>query len=315
MNPGGTFFVDAFSSRTVPPTVVLRAADGRAVRPMASTDVAAVAALGLVPPELLTLKAADGVTTIHGSMHKPADFDPARRYPVIVNVYGGPHTKAVRNQYATTGFEAALAQFGFLVVQIDARGTLGRGKAFQAGNYLRLGQVDVDDHAAAMRQLAERPYVDGSRVGVTGISHGGFMTLMMKLRYPEIYQVAAAGAPLTDLRLGPRQYIGRFMRTPEANPEGYDKANVLNYADRVEGRLLIFHGTDDRNAVIGNTMQLVRRFIDAARPVDMMIYPEGVHVLEGADAGHNMRLLVSYFLEHLKPDAWERSREALWSRR
>jgi dipeptidyl-peptidase-4 len=248
-------------------------------------------------------------------MHKPADFDSAKRYPVIVNVYGGPHTKAVRNSYATTGFEAALAQLGFLVVQIDARGTLGRGKAFQAANYLRLGQVDVDDHAAAMRQLARRPYVDGSRVGVTGISHGGYLTLMMMLRYPDVYHVGAAGAPLTDLRLGPRQYIGRFMRTPEANPDGYEKANVVTYADRLEGRLLIFHGTGDRNAVIGNTMQLVRKLIDAGRPVDMMIYPEGVHVLEGADARHNMRALVSYFLEHLKPDNWERSRTALWNRR
>jgi dipeptidyl-peptidase 4 len=311
MDPSARWFTDRASSLAMAPRVTLRSAAGKALRTLATTDTTQVVALGLQPPELLTLQTADG-QPMHGMLYRPADFDSTRKYPVIVSVYGGPHTKAVHDSWETVGFSAAMTQLGFLVAEFDARGTLGRGKAFQAGNYLKMGQVDVDDQAAAMKQLEARSYVDASRVGVTGISHGGYMTLMMMLRYPDVYQVGAAGAPLTDLRNGPRQYIGRFMRTPAANPDGYEKANVLTYADRLQGRLLIYHGTRDQNAVIGNTMQLVRKLVDLGKPIDLMIYPEGVHVPEGLDAPHSLRTIVSYFLEHLRPDGWEASRAAIW---
>jgi len=313
MDPGAKYYTDDFSSLKTPRTVTLHGNDGRLIRPLAATNVERVAQLGLTAPELLTLKAADGTTEVNGLLFKPADFDPGKRYPVIVSVYGGPHSKQNRNTYETTDFRARMAQLGFLVVEFDVRGTPYRGKRFQGGNYLKLGQVDVDDQAAAMRQLAARPYVDSTRVGVTGISHGGYMTLMMVLRYPDVFQVGAAGAPLTDVSNGPRQYIGRFMRTPQANPDGYAKANVLAYAGNLKGRLLIYHGTNDRNAVLTNTMQLVRKFVELGKPVDMMIYPDGVHVLQGRDGVHGMKTMISYFLEHLKPEGWQRSLAALWS--
>jgi dipeptidyl-peptidase-4 len=312
LDPQARFFTDDASSLAAPRSVRLRRADGALVRELASTDTRRVAEQGLQPPELLTVKAADGVTELHGLLFKPADFDPASRYPVIVPVYGGPHSKAIRNRYEATDYRAGLAQLGFLVAEFDARGTPYRGKRFQAGNYLKLGQVDVDDQAAAVRQLARRPYVDSARVGVTGISHGGYLTLMLMLRYPEVFSVGVAGAPITDVRNGPRQYIGRFMRTPEANPEGFARADANALAGNLRGRLLIHHGTNDRNAVLGNTYQFVRRLVDLGKPVDLMIYPDGVHVLEGRDAAHVARLAASYFLEHLKPRDWERSRAALW---
>ncbi|MEO8450759.1 MAG: DPP IV N-terminal domain-containing protein, partial [Gemmatimonadota bacterium] len=312
IDPSAKFFLDRASSLSAPLSVTMRSADGKLLRQLGTTDVSKVAQLGLVQPELLTLKAADGVTPMHGILYKPADFDPSKRYPMVVAIYGGPHTKAIRDTYHTTDFEAALSQLGFLVAQFDGRGTIDRGKRWQAGSYLRLGQTDVDDQAAAVRQLRTRPYLDSTRVGVTGISHGGFMTIMMMLRYPDVYQVGAAGAPITDVRNGPRQYIGRMMRTPQANPDGYAQADLVARAKDLKGRLLIYHGTNDQNAVIGNTMQFVRKAIDAGRPVDMMIYPGGVHVLEGRDAVHGRKTMVSYFLEHLKPEGWEKSREALW---
>lgn len=306
------YFTDDWSSVSAARTVVLRSADGKLVRPMASTNTDRVTELGLEPPELLSVTGADGQTILSGILFKPADFDPAKRYPVVVSVYGGPHSKQVRDVYETTGFRARLAQLGFLVAEFDARGTPFRGKQFQSGNYLRLGQVDVDDQAAAMRELARRPYVDGTRVGVTGISHGGYLTLMMLLRYPDVFQVGVAGAPLTDLRNGPRLYIGRVMRTPDANPEGYARGDALALAGTLRGRLLIQHGTNDRNAVLGNTLQFVRKAVDAGRPVDLMIYPDGVHVLTGKDAVHGMKTTIAYFLEHLKPEGWERSLAVVW---
>jgi dipeptidyl-peptidase-4 len=312
LDPGARFFTDDASSLGTARTVQLRRADGTVVRTLASTDTRRVAELGLRPPELLTVKAADGVTDLHGLLFEPADFDSLARYPVIVHVYGGPHSRAIRNSYETVGFRAALAQLGFLVAEFDARGTPRRGKRFQAGNYLTLGQADVDDQAAAVRQLGRRPYVDSSRVGVTGISHGGYLTMMLMLRYPDLFSVGVAGAPITDVRNGPRQYIGRFMRTPDANPDGYAKADVNALAGNLRGRLLVHHGTNDRNAVLGNTYQFVKRLVDLGKPVDMMIYPDGVHVLEGRDGVHVMKVTASYFLEHLKPRDWERSRAALW---
>jgi dipeptidyl-peptidase-4 len=308
----GKFFTDDWSSLRTPRTVVLRSTDGKLVRELASTAVTRVAELGLQPPELLTLTGADG-SRLSGVLFKPADFDPAKKYPVIVSVYGGPHSKQVRDTYSTTEFRARLAQLGFLVAEFDARGTPYRGKKFQAGNYLKLGQADVDDQAAAMRELARRPYVDGARVGVTGISHGGYMTIMMLLRYPDVFQVGVAGAPITDLRNGPRLYIGRVMRTPEANPDGYAKGDAVALAGTLKGRLLIHHGTNDRNAVIGNAMQFARKAIDAGRPLDMMIYPDGVHVLTGRDAVHGMKTTIAYFLEHLRPTDWERSLATIWA--
>ncbi len=312
LSPDLVAFVDRHSSLSAPPTVTMREIDGRAVRPMATSDPTQLKALGLAPPELMTFRGADGTTPIQGLLFRPADFDPATRYPVIVSVYGGPHTKAIRDRFETTDFRAALAQLNFLVFEVDARGTLGRGKAFQSGNYLGMGQVDVDDQAAAVRQLGRLPFVDSTRVGVTGISHGGYLTLMMVLRYPDVFQVGVAGAPITDLRNGPRQYIGRIMRTPDANPDGYDRGNVLGLAAGLRSRLLIMYGTNDHNAVVANTMQLARKLIDAGRPFDMAVYPAGDHVLGGADGIHGLKTTVSYFLEHLRPEGWEASRAALW---
>jgi dipeptidyl-peptidase-4 len=306
------FFTDDWQSLSAPRSVVLRSADGKAIRELASTSTDRVAELGLKDPELLTFKGGDGTTDIHGVLFKPADFDPAKSYPVIVSVYGGPHSKQVRNTYETTDFRARLAQLGFLVAEFDARGTPERGKRFQAGNYLRLGEADVDDQAAAMRELAKRPYVDRTRVGATGISHGGYMTIMMLLRYPEVFQVGVAGAPITDLRNGPRLYIGRVMRTPDANAEGYAKGDAVALAGTLTGRLLIHHGTNDRNAVLGNTMQFVRKAVDAGRPVDLMVYPDGVHVLTGKDGVHGMKKTVAYFLEHLRPEGWEANLKSVW---
>lgn len=312
VDPGLRSYFDRWSSLRRPWTATLRTIDGKPLRELAHSDTTGLHALGIPGPELVTLKAADGLTPIHGLLFKPADFDPSKRYPVIVWVYGGPHTKAIRDRYESSDLRAAIAQLGFLVFEVDARGTLDRGKKFQAGNYLRMGQVDVDDQAAAVRQLRTRPYVDSTRVGVTGISHGGYLTAMMVLRYPDVYQVGVAGAPITDLRNGPRQYIGRIMRTPDANPEGYAKGDVLPLAGSLKGRLLVMYGTNDHNAVNANSMELLRKLIDAGRPVDVAVYPNGDHVLAGADAIHGLKTTVGYFLEHLRPEGWEASWHAIW---
>ncbi|MEO8452548.1 MAG: DPP IV N-terminal domain-containing protein [Gemmatimonadota bacterium] len=306
-----TTFLDRHSSLTRPWTVVLKTIDGKPLKELAHSDTSALHTLGITGPELITLKAADGVTDIHGHLFKPADFDPAKRYPMVVEIYGGPHTKAIRDRY-DLDFGAGVAQLGFLVFQVDGRGTIDREKRFQTGNYLKMGQIDIDDQAAAVRQLRIRSYVDSTRVGITGSSHGGYLTIMAVLRYPDVYQVGVAGVPMSDLKNGPRQYIGRIMRTPDANPDGYAKADPLPLAGTLKGRLMIMYGTGDQNAVTVNSMQMIRKLIDAGRPVDVTVYPEGHHVLDGPDAMHSIKTTISYMLEHLRPEGWEASRDALW---
>ena len=313
MDATAHWFVDDYSSIASPRTVSLRSADGKLVRILATTSLDRVKELGLETPELMMVKGADGVTDISGIVFKPAGFDPAKKYPMIVYVYGGPHVKSVHNSFETIDSRARWAQLGFIVAEFDARGTPGRGKAFNAGNFLQLGQTDVDDQAAAARALSRlKPWIDSTRVGVTGISHGGYLTLMMVLRYPDVYQVGVATAPLTDLGNGPRQYTGWNMRTPASNPDGYAKANPVALAATLRSRLLIQHGTNDRNAVLGNTLQFARKAIDAGRPLDMMIYPEGDHVFVGKDAAHGLKGMLGYFLEHLQPEGWDHSLAVLW---
>jgi len=310
-DPAGRFVLDRHSALDRPTAVVLRSIDGALIRPLATSDTTGLHALGVAPPELLRLRGADG-TELQGLLFKPADYDPRKRYPVIVSIYGGPHTKAIRNRFETDDGRAAIAQLGFLVLEVDGRGTMDRGKAFRNGNYLAMGQTDVDDQAAAVRALFRRSDVDSTRVGITGISHGGYLTLMAMLRYPDIFRVGVSQAPITDLRNGPRQYIGRIMRTPSANPDGYARADAVARARDLKGRLLVSYGTMDHNAVPANVMQFLRALIDAGRPFDVAVYPQGVHVLEGKDAPHGMKTMLSYFLEHLRPDGWEASRAALW---
>jgi dipeptidyl-peptidase 4 len=314
MDPAGRYLVAVTSALGQPPEAAFYHASGERIRSLARFDTSGPDDLGLTAPELVTVVGGDGVTPLVGMLYKPADFDPGRSYPLLVQVYGGPHAKAVRNAYATTSSLARLSQLGFIVAEFDGRGTPFRGKRFQAGNYMALGTVDVDDQAAAVREIARRPYVDGSRVGVMGLSHGGYMTLMMMMRYPDVFHVGVAAAPMTEVSDGPRQYVGRFMRTPGANPEGYDRARVMEHAANLQGRLLIAHGTHDQNVFAYHTMRLVQELIEAGKPVDMMIYPEGAHVFQGVHAQHFYLRQVSYFLEHLRPLGWEVTVRALWSR-
>jgi len=314
IDPAGSYYLDDFSSLESPRSVAIHQIDGRFIRSVASTNIDRVQDLGLRAPELRTIKAADGKTLLSGLMFKPVDFDPQKRYPLLVHVYGGTHSKENWNAYQTTAYLAREAQLGFIVWQLDARGTPFRGKAFQSANYLKLGQCEVDDQAEAVRQLSELPYIDGSRVGVTGLSHGGYMTLMMLLRHPEVFHVGVAGAPLTDLRFGPAQYIERVMRLPQENPEGYLQGSPTTHAKNLKGKLLVYHGTNDHNALLLNTTQFVQKLINAQRPVDMMIYPSGVHVLRGNNALHQYKTQISYFLTHLQPEGWAEALESVWSK-
>ena len=311
IDPAGKYYLDTFSSLVVPATTKLRQSDGKPVRTLAATNIDKVKELGLQEPEFVKLKAADGQTDVYGILFKPADFDPSKKYPLYVQVYGGPSHRN-SNSYQTAGPKAQLAQLGYLVWELDGRGTTRRGKKHLTETYLKFGQVDVDDQAAAVRQLRERPYIDGSRVGMTGGSYGGYMTCMSILRHPDVYTVGVARSSVTDWRSYDSIYTERYMRTPEANPDGYDKGSALPYAKNLKGRLLIAHGTIDNNVHAGNSIHLIDALQKEGKSFDMMYYPEHRHGITGYNARHLGKLTMEYFLRHLKPEAWEESLKTVW---
>jgi len=311
IDPAGRFFLDSWSSLTAPPAVVLRRDDGAPVRTEASSNVDKVKALGLREPELVKLRAADGKTDVYGVLFKPADFDPAKKYPLYVQVYGGPSHRN-SDSYQTAGPKAQLAQLGYLVWELDGRGTTRRGKAHLTATYLKLGQVDVDDQAAAVTQLRERPYVDGARVGITGGSYGGYVTCMSILRYPDVYAAGVAVSSVTDWRSYDSIYTERYMRTPAANPEGYDTGSALSYAKSLKGSLLLAHGTIDNNVHPENTLQLVDALQHEGKRFDLMFYPEHRHGISGYNAVHLGKLRLEYFLRRLRPDGWEDALKTVW---
>ncbi|MCP3902119.1 MAG: prolyl oligopeptidase family serine peptidase [Planctomycetes bacterium] len=303
MAPNGRFFITRCETVTDPPITTLHDIDGTRLVTLAEPDPERIAGcldsadapVGPPPPapELFTFTAADGRTELYGWLHKPRGFDPGRRYPLLVEVYGGPGSKGVRNTYRPAH---PATELGFLVAKIDNRGTAGRGKAFKDAVYGKLGTVDLDDQAAGVRALARRPYVDGDRVGIHGHSYGGYMAALAVLRYPDVFHVAVAGAPVTDWRNYDTIYTERFMRTPQENAEGYDAGSCVQHAENLRGRLLLLHGMVDDNVHPNNTWQLVKALQEAGKDFEIMLYPDRGHGL-GPDA---QRRRVEFLWRHLR---------------
>lgn len=278
-----------------PASTVVYDSTGKEFAVLAEGSHDAAEELGLSPPELFQFQTDDG-TEIYGTLYKPAHFDPSRQYPLLVDVYGGPSSGAVSSQYRPGN---PVCELGYLVAKIGNRGTGSRGKAFETAGYQGLGGVDILDQANGVRFLTQRPYVDPNRVGIFGHSYGGYMSALGILKYPDVFHVAVAGAPVTDWRQYDTIYTERYMRTPEENPEGYQNGSCMHYADQLQGRLLLVHGLIDDNVHPANTWELAKKLQDENKRFDLMIYPGFKH---GIGSTYNA-LRWEYFYEHLKPEA------------
>jgi len=303
IDPVGRHFTDNYSSLTTPPVVNIVETNGNVVRNLSTTtlDIGRMEELGLELPELVTFRADDGVTPLHAILYKPAQFDPGKQYPLLVTVYGGP-SSGVRNRFIV-GYRAA--QLGYFVIKQDNRGTTNRGKKHLAETYLKFGRIEIDDQAAGVRQITRRPYIDGNRVGIFGGSYGGYASSMALLRYPDLFHVGVAAAPVTDWRSYDTIYTERYMRTPQANPDGYDAGSAMTYASNLKGKLFLMHGLIDNNVHVGNTIHLSDALQKAGKMFDLMIYPENRHGVRGYHRTHMNRLRTLYFLKHLRPEGWE----------
>ena len=302
----GNFFIDSYSSLTQPQTVELRRADGTLIKRLAEASTAALAAVGYTPPEPFRVKAADGTTDLYGVLYRPADFDPARRYPIIDYIYAGPFEAVHQTTYAPATamhrISATLAQMGFVVAMLDARGTPGRGKAFQDANYGRIGQeVEIPDHVAALRALAQsRPYMDTTRAGIVGHSWGGYFALRGMLTAPDFFKVGYAGAPgdLTEAASINEPNMGLLAD----NAAGYDLGSNIKRASALRGKLKIMHGTSDVMAPLSTTMRMIQAFIEANKTFELLIMPGQPHGPAGAQGRYYREDVRRFMATHLLRD-------------
>jgi dipeptidyl-peptidase-4 len=248
--------------------------------------------LGLKRAEMFTYKAADGQTTLHGIISYPSNFDPAQKYPVLVSVYGGPASASNTSRESFVP-PNPLAEYGFLVVNLDSRAAPGMGKRTLDALYLKLGQTEIDDMAEGVKALWSRPYVDKNRVGIYGTSYGGYSSLMELLRHPDVFAAASSSSPPTDWRNYDTIYTERYMWIPQENRQGYDAGSAMTYADSLRGRLMLYYATADNNVHPSNMMQLISALQRAGKSFDLQLGPDRGH------SGINVDRMMEFFIENL----------------
>ena len=307
MSTNAQVFLDAFSTPESPPSVTLRSTTGKALTTLVDNSITGdhpyAPYLAEKPTtELGSIKASDGQELFYRLL-KPRHLLAGKRYPVIVDVYGGPSSQRVRRAWNAEYFAQLLVQNGYLVFTLDNRGTGMRGTRFESALYRHMSSVEVDDQVKGVETLKSLPYVDPSKIGVWGWSYGGYMTLMCMVKAPGVFAAAVSGAPVTDWRLYDTHYTERFMGTPQNNAEGYADSNVLTHADKLKGSLLIMHGMADDNVLFAHSTTLFKKLQDLNKPFDVMTYPGSKHsLLRHADTGpHGYAMIKRFFDERLAP--------------
>jgi dipeptidyl-peptidase-4 len=293
--PGMRCFLDNFSNVDTPPKLTIIAPDGSPVRVVDEGSVPALAVYRLSPQTFFTFLTPDSVS-LNGWMIKPPDFDPAKKYPVLMTVYGGPGSQTVTNTWGGA-WNQLLAQKGIIVASVDGRGTGARGKAFKSVTYKHLGTWETNDQIAGAKYLASLPYVDGGRIGITGGSYGGYMTLMCLLKGSETFKLGIAVSSVTHWKFYDSIYTERYMLTPKENPDGYAESAPATYADRLKGKLLIMHGTDDDNVHMQNSITMIDELVKKNKQFQTSLYPGSKHGIRARQ--HYLTTILNYLMENL----------------
>lgn len=298
VSPDGHFIFDEYSNHTTPSKSVILDQKGNAAVVLVSKNKYEGYAMGTA--EIKTIKAADGVTDLYTRLIKPSTFDPAKKYPVMVYVYGGPHAQMITNSYLDGAnlWMYWMAEQGYLVFTVDNRGSDNRGFAFESIIHRNLGKHEIDDQLKGIEYLKSLPYVDGNRLAVHGWSFGGFMTTSLLLRQPDVFKVGVAGGPVIDWKWYEVMYGERYMDTPEENAQGFETACVANYAKDLKGKLLLIHGTADDVVVEQHNLALAKKLIEAGKPFDYFPYPMHKHNVTGKDRVHLMTKVLQYILDN-----------------
>ena len=249
-----------------------------------------------------TIKAADGKTDLYWRMVKPVNFDPNKKYPTIIYVYGGPHAHNVDASwhYGSRSWETYMAQEGYLLFILDNRGSENRGKEFEQATFRHLGQEEVKDQMEGVKYLQSLNYVDTARIGVHGWSFGGFMTINLMTTHPEVFKVGVAGGPVIDWKWYEVMYGERYMDTPQSNPDGYAQSSLLPKAKNLKGRLQIIIGTNDPVVLPQHALSFFKACIAAGTQPDFFVYPGEPHNMRGHQSTHLHERISRYFFDYLK---------------
>ena len=300
LSPSGRYLIDQYNSPTVPRSInIIDVQSGKSVNLLTAADP--FTGYKMQGIETGTIKAADGKTDLYYRLIKPADFDPNKKYPAIVYVYGGPHAQLVTNgwQNGARGWDIYMANKGYIMFTVDGRGSSNRGLDFENVTFRQLGIEEGRDQVKGTEFLKSLPYVDGNRIGVHGWSFGGHMTTALLLRYPEIFKVGVAGGPVIDWGYYEVMYGERYMDTPQSNPKGYKECNLKNLAGNLKGHLMIIHDDHDDTCVPQHTLSFMKACIDARTYPDLFIYPCHKHNVSGRDRVHLHEKITRYFEDYL----------------
>ena len=303
LSPSGNFLIDKFSTPTRP-----RVIDVMDITPKIPHHTTLLEAddpwTGYQQPifECGSIKAADGETDLYYRMVKPADFNPEKKYPTVVYVYGGPHANNVQASWhwSSRSWETYMAQKGYIVFILDNRGSQYRGRDFEQATFHQLGQIEMQDQMKGVDYLRTLPYVDMNRLGVHGWSFGGFMTISLMTNYPDVFKVGVAGGPVIDWKWYEVMYGERYMGTPENNPEGYAKTSLIAKAKDLKGKLQIITGYNDPTVVPQHCLSFLDACIKAGTQPDFFAYPGEPHNMRGHASVHLHERITQYFEDYLK---------------
>ncbi len=301
LSASGSYVVDNYSEPSTPRNIaIVSTATAQARRWFTAPDPWK----GYNVPEyrLGTLKAADGTTDLYYRMVMPVGFDPTKKYPTIVYVYGGPHAHNVdaRWHYCSRSWETYMAQKGYLLFILDNRGSEYRGKAFEQATFRHLGDHEVEDQMEGVKYLKSLPYVDATRLGVHGWSFGGFMTINLMTTHPGVFKVGVAGGPVIDWKWYEVMYGERYMDTPQTNPDGYAQSSLIPKAKNLKDRLEIIIGYNDPTCVPQHALSFLKACIEAGTQPDFFVYPGEPHNMRGHQSVHLHERISRYFDDYLK---------------
>lgn len=300
ISSNGKLMFDEYSNHSTPSKSLLTSMNGKkSLLLLQSKNKLEDVKIGTT--EISSIKGIDG-TTLYTRMIKPSNFDPSKKYPVLVYVYGGPHAQMITNSWLDGAnlWMHWMAEQGYIIFTLDNRGSGERGFAFESGIHRQCGTIEMEDQIAGTNYLKSLPYVDGNRLAVHGWSYGGFMTTSLMLRNPDVFKVGVAGGPVTDWKYYEAMYGERYMDTPAENPKGYEEASLMTHAKNLKGDLLLIHGTVDDVVVLQHNYALVKKFVELGIQMDFFPYPMHPHNVSGKDRVHLMTKVLNYVMENNK---------------
>jgi dipeptidyl-peptidase-4 len=299
---GMKFFIKTASSANQPPIFSLCDNEGKEIDVLENNSQLneTLADYNLSKKEFVKFKGQS--EELNGWMIKPKDFDPNKKYPVYINIYGGPGHNTVADNWDGVNYmyHQLLAQNGYIVISVDPRGTMYRGAKFKKSTYLELGKLETEDFIAVAKELKTYSYVDADRIGIMGWSYGGFMTSLAMTKGADHFKMGIAVAPVTNWRYYDNIYTERFMRTPAENEDGYDQNSPINFVDQLKGKYLLIHGSGDDNVHYQNTMEMINALVAANKQFDLFVYPNKNHGIYGGNTrNHLFNMMFNYTLENL----------------